>query len=60
MFTYFHCYLPETWDAQVKTGLVRPKTAGVRFVMTIRLDEKYKFNNLAKKGGDLYKIDQQV
>ena len=56
MFTYFHCYLPETWDAQVKTGLVRPKTAGVRFVMTIRLDEKYKFNNLAKKGGDLYKI----
>ncbi len=56
MFTYFHCYLPETWDAQVKAGLVTEKTGGVRCVMTIRLDEKYKFNNLAKKDGDLYKI----
>ena len=56
MFTFFHCYLPETWDAQVKAGLITEKTAGVRFVMTIRLDEKYKFNNLAAKDGELYKI----
>ena len=55
MFTYFHCYLPETWDAQVKAGLITKKTGGVRCVMTIRLDEKYKFNELAAKGGDLYK-----
>ncbi len=55
MFTYFHCYLPETWEAQEKAGLIG-KNAGVRYVMTIRLDEKYKFNNMAKKGGELYNM----
>lgn len=56
MFTYFHCYLPETWDAQVKAGLVTKKTGGVRHVMTIRLSEDKKFNEIAKKDGELYKI----
>ena len=55
MFTYFHCYLPETWEAQVKAGLVTKKTGGVRHVMTIRIDEDKKFNELAKKDGELYK-----
>ena len=59
MFTYFHCYLPETWDAQVKAGLITDKTAGVRHVMTIRLDEDKKFNELAKKGSELYKIVEE-
>ena len=53
MFTYLHCYLPETWDAQVKAGLVRPGD-GIRFVEEIEIEEHLKFNNLAAIGGDLY------
>ena len=56
MFTYFHCYLPETWAAQVKAGLVTKKTGGIRQVMSIRLDEDHKFNRIAAKGGALYHI----
>ena len=55
MFTYFHCYLPETWDAQVKAGLIN-EHSGIRFCESIDLDEEKKFNNLAKKGGELYNI----
>ena len=55
MFTYFHCYLPETWDAQVKAGLIN-EHSGIRFCESIDIDEEKKFNNLAKKGGELYNI----
>lgn len=55
MFTYFHCYLPETWDAQIKSGLI-DRQAGVRFCQSLMIDEKLKFNRLAAKGGRLWNI----
>lgn len=55
MFTYFHCYLPETWEAQVKAGLIN-EHSGIRFCESIDLKEENKFNNLAKKDGELYNL----
>ena len=55
MFTYFHCYLPGTWDAQVRAGLVN-KNSGIRFPESIDIEESYKFNNLAARGGELYSL----
>ncbi len=53
MFTYLHCYMPETWEAQVRAGLVRPHH-GIRFSQSIDIPEELKFNRLAAIGGDLY------
>ena len=53
MFIYFHCYMPETWDAQVKAGLVR-NGDGIRFSQSVDIEERLKFNNLARIGGELY------
>ena len=53
MFKYLHCYMPETWEAQIKAGLVRPGD-GIRFSQSIDIDENLKFNNLARVGGALY------
>ena len=53
MFTYFHCYMPQTWAAQVKQGLVRPND-GIRFCQSVDIEENLKFNNLAARGGELY------
>ena len=53
MFTYLHCYMPQTWDAQIKAGLIRPDD-GIRFSQSLDIDESLKFNNLAMVGGDLY------
>ena len=55
MFVYLHSFMPETWDAQVESGLVR-KEDGIKFNESALLEDKYKFNNLAKKGGMLYNI----
>lgn len=55
MFTYFHCYLPETWEAQIKAGLVN-EHAGIRFSESIDIEERLKFNRLAGKNGTLYNI----
>ncbi len=55
MFVFFHGYTPDTWEAMVKTGLIR-KNAGIRFCQSVEIDEELKFNNLAKKGGKLYEI----
>ena len=55
MFTYLHSYMPETWDAQVKAGLIN-QNAGVRFCQSIDIEERLKFNVLAKKGGALYEM----
>ncbi len=55
MFTYFHCYLPQTWEAQVKAGLVNDR-AGIRFCESIDLHEAVKFNALAKKDAALYRL----
>lgn len=55
MFTYFHCYMPETWDAQLKAGFI-DKTSGIRFAQSLMLSEGRKFNNLAKRDGILWNI----
>ena len=47
--------MPETWDAQVKAGLVR-KNDGIKFNENVLLEDKYKFNNLAAKNGALYNV----
>ena len=53
MFSYLHCYLPETWDAQVRAGLVNDR-AGIRFAQSIDIEPEKKFNRLARKGGMLW------
>ena len=55
MFTYFHCYLPQTWDAQIKAGLIG-NHAGIRFSQSIDIKDELKFNNLAAVNGVLYNI----
>ncbi len=55
MFKYFHCYMEETWDAQVKAGLI-DENSGIRFPQSLGLYEKDKFNNVAKAGGKLWSM----
>ena len=55
MFTYFHCYHPETWEAQKECGLI-DEHAGVRFMQTATLPEELKFNNLAAKDSSFYNM----
>lgn len=55
MFTYFHCYHPDTWDAQIKAGFI-DEHAGVRFMQTATLPEELKFNKLAAKGSEFYNM----
>ena len=59
MFHYLHCYMPETWDAQVREGLVN-ENGGIRFSQSIDIPEPSKFNNLAKKDGKLYSIVKEL
>ena len=58
MFTYLHCYLPETWEGQVRAGLIR-EGDGIRFCQSIDIPEEHKFNRLARKGGEMWKIVEQ-
>ena len=53
MFTYLHCYMPQTWDAQLRAGFIRPGD-GIRFSQSLDIDDALKFNNLAAVGGKLY------
>lgn len=55
MFTYFHCYLPETWEAEIKAGLVNDRS-GIRFTESLDIEEPLKFNSLAGKDGALYDL----
>lgn len=55
MFTYFHCYLPETWQGQVDRGFI-DEHAGIRYPQNLLQKEEYKFNTLAVKGGDFWKL----
>lgn len=52
-FTFFHAYMPKVFEAQINAGLFR-ENDGIRFCQSIDIDEKLKFNNLAKAGGELY------
>lgn len=55
MFTYFHSYMPESWEGQVLRGLI-DEHAGVRFCESLDLEETHKFNNLAAANGAFYSM----
>ncbi len=55
MFTFFHGYLPEVWEAQIKRGLVGDND-GVRIIQTSNTSIDRQFNEIAKKGGALYDL----
>ena len=55
MFTYYHCYMPQTWEAQERCGLI-DEHAGVRFVEAVTLPEELKFNRLAAEGTPFYRL----
>jgi hypothetical protein len=58
VFTYLHAYhTPESWEAQVKAGLVK-ENHGIRYCQSIDIDEELKFNNLARRGGHLHRLLQ--
>ena len=55
MFHFLHGYSPKLWAGYVKNGLVGPED-GVRFVQNIFTPEEASFNEVAKKGGKLWKL----
>ncbi len=55
MFRFIHGYLPKVWEAQVEAGLVG-ENDGLRFCQSKMLKDEMKFNKLASKGSELYKI----
>ena len=59
MFHYLHSYMPETWEAQVKCGLI-DENAGIRYSQSLDIPEELKFNNLAAKGGALYELVREM
>jgi hypothetical protein len=59
MFCLLHTYMPETWDAQVRSGLI-DKYAGIRFPQSALLEQHNKFNEAAKEGGRLYNIVEEM
>ena len=52
---FFNAYRPDMWEGYVKNGFVR-ENSGIRFCQCLFNDEDLKFNNLAKKDGELYNI----
>lgn len=59
MFKYMYTYHPDIWEGYVKNGLIG-KNAGVRIPNNIRLPENLRFNEIAKKDGELYNIIKQL
>lgn len=55
MFQFIHGYLPGVWEAQVRAGLVG-ENDGIRFCQNIMLRDELKFNRLAAKESELYRI----
>ena len=55
MFTYIHCYMPQTFDAYVKKGFLG-KNDGVKIHQIISLNDSKKFNMMAAKGSVLHSI----
>ena len=55
MLHYLHCYKPESWEAQVRRGLVR-EVDGIRFASCFSVRPEHRFNTLAAKGGALYRL----
>lgn len=55
MFRFFHGYTPDTWDAQVKSGLVRNQD-GIRICQIKTLPAHLQFNEIAARGTRLYGI----
>lgn len=55
MFTFFHSYTPEMWEAQEKRGLLGDNY-GVRFLQSIDINPETKFNKFAAKNSELYRL----
>ena len=53
-FCFYHPYHPEVWQAMIDCGLVKEED-GVKFNQSLLLKDKFKFNNLAAKSGELYR-----
>ncbi len=59
MFTFLHTYMRETWDAQVKRGLIDAH-AGIRFPQSALRDPCDKFNVATAQGGRLFQIVNEL
>ncbi len=59
MFTYYHCYLPETWEGQLRAGLI-DENAGIRFVHSSLKSDDEKFNIAAAVGSDFEKTVREL
>lgn len=59
MFTYFHSYHPQTWDAMVRAGLI-DENSGIRFCQSKLIDDSLKFNELAAEGGKLHALIEET
>lgn len=58
MFRFFHGYHPETWDAQVKSGLVGADD-GIRFCQFKRVAETHGFNRLAARQSQFHRFVEE-
>jgi len=52
-FTFFHCYTKDLWKGYEKNGFL-DGNYGIRFMQNVNIPEELKFNQAAKKGGELY------
>ncbi len=59
MFTYFEGYHPCIWNGLVKRGFIRNNT-GLRFCENKMLDDSLKFNALAAKWTEFYRLTEET
>ena len=59
MLTFLHGYYPGLWEPQVKQGLVNPGD-GIRFCQSRLISEELKFNRLAAREGELFRIVSEL
>ena len=59
MFKYLHPYHPDSWEGQVKCGLI-DRHAGVRLVQGNFTEDAFGFNRLAAKGGKFYQVVKEL
>ena len=58
MFTFFHGYLPQVWQAYADRGLL-DENAGLRVCQVVTVEPERQFNQIAKKGGDLWNYQKE-
>ncbi len=55
MFHFLHGYSPALWEGYKKNGLIGEHD-GIRFVQNLFTPEEHTFNEVAAKGGELWKL----